>query len=134
MSAEGVSALRSAAATRSLEAEQRARQALNALDEQGELITFMAVAARANVSRQFLYSHGELRAEIDQLRGKQLRAPSRLPERERASEDSVRARLRATLDENKRLRDEMVGLREELAIAHGQVREAQLARRAGSRR
>lgn len=123
MSSERVGALRSAAATRSLDAEQRARKALAALDEHGQLITFKAVAARANVSRQFLYSHGGLRAEIDRLRGERARAPSRLPPRERASEDSLRARLRDALEENKRLRAELADLRQELAVAHGRVRE-----------
>ena len=44
----------------------------------------------------------------------------------------MRARLRATLEENKRLRDEVAELGEELAIAHGRVREVELARRAAS--
>lgn len=132
MSSKRISALRAAAATRSLDADQRARRALAELDGQGEAITFKAVAARANVSRQFLYSHGELRAEIDHLRGEQLRAPSPLPARERASDESMRARLRATLDENKRLREELAELRRELALAHGRVREVELARRASS--
>ena len=122
MSAERASALAAAAATRSLEAERRAREALAVLAERGESITFKAVAARANVSRQFLYSHEELRAEIEKLRGEQLRTPQ-VPARERASDDSIRARLRATLDENKRLRIEIAGLRAELALAHGRVRE-----------
>ncbi len=129
MSAERTSALRHAAATRSLDAEQRARNALAALDEQGGAVTFKAVAALANVSRQFLYSRDDLRTAIEQLREQQLRAP-RLPARERASEDSTRARLRATLEENKRLREALVELRDELALAHGRVREAELATRA----
>ena len=133
MSAERVSALRAATTTRSLAAEQRARKALAALDEQGESITFQAVAVRASVSRQFLYSRAELRSEIEQLRGQQLQASPPLPARERASDDSTRARLRATLDENKRLRDELADLRQELALAHGRVREIELASRATSR-
>lgn len=130
MSSERISALRSAAATRSLDAERRARNALAALDKQGEQITFKAVAAHANLSRQFLYSHGALRVEIDRLRAEQLRRPSRLPASERASDDSLRARVRSTLDENKRLREEIVALREELALAHGRVRESERTGRA----
>lgn len=130
MSAERASALRAAAATRSLDAEQRARKALAALDEHGDSITFKAVAARAKVSRQFLYSHDDLRSAIEQRRGRQLRASPPVPARERATEDSTRARLRVTLDENKRLRDEIADLREELALAHGRVREVELAKRA----
>jgi hypothetical protein len=122
-------ALHHAAAARSLEAEQRARRALVDLHRRGELISFAAVAARASVSRQFLYSHGGLRAEIEQLRGEQQRAPARLPARERASDESVRTRLRVALDENKRLREEVAELRDELALAHGHVRELELAAR-----
>jgi hypothetical protein len=93
------------------------------------MISFQAVATEAGVSRAFLYSHPQLRAAIEQQRDQQQRAPSRLPVGERASEDSLRARLRGTLEENKRLRSENAQLREELALAHGQVRELQLARR-----
>jgi hypothetical protein len=50
--------------------------------------------------------------------------------RERASDESSRSRLRAALDENKRLRQEIAALRKEVGLAHGRVRE--LARRAGS--
>ena len=83
--------------------------------------------------RDFLYGHAELRAAIEQLRGEQHRAPSRLPAHERASEESIRARLRGTLEENKRLRAENAQLRDELALAHGHVRELELAHRRGSK-
>jgi hypothetical protein len=83
------------------------------------------------VSRQFLYSHPDLRADIERLRGQQ-RTPTRLPARERTSDESIRNRLRAALDENKRLREETAALRGELALAHGHVRELELATRAGS--
>jgi hypothetical protein len=125
-------ALRGATAARSLSAEQRARQALAELDRRGAAITFRAVANQAGVSARFLYGHAGLRATIEKLRDEQHHAPSRLPARERASEESVRARLRGMLEENKRLRAENAQLRDELAVAHGQVRELQLARR-GSR-
>jgi hypothetical protein len=52
--------------------------------------------------------------------------------RERASDESTRSRLRAALDENKRLREEIAALREEVGLAHGRVRELELARRARS--
>lgn len=133
MSVEPANALRNAAAARSRHAEERTRHALRTLDEHGEAITFAAVAAHANVSRQFLYSHRELRTEIDHLRGEQQRAPSRLPVRERASEESLRARLRGTLEDNKRLREELAELRDELALAHGRAREIEQTRPALTR-
>lgn len=58
---------------------------------------------------------------------------SRLPVAERSSDSSIRARLRAALDDNQRLRREMTELREELALAHGRARELELERRIRSR-
>lgn len=131
MSAERTQAIRQAAAARSLDAASRVRRAMRELDKHGVEMSFAAVAAAVNVSRQFLYTHAELRAEIEQLRSEQRAAPSRLPVRERASDASVRARLRAALQENQRLREENAQLREELAVAHGHARELELARRTG---
>jgi len=122
--------LRTAAAARSTGAAERARSALVELERAGATITFALVAAQARVSRQFLYSHPGLRAEIERQRSGRQRAPTRLPERERARDESIRVRLRAALDDNKRLRDEIAALGDELALAHGRVRELELARRA----
>lgn len=125
--------LAEAAAKRTLDAEQRVRAALRQLDADGTTISFAAVAKHARVSRAFLYAHAELRSEIEALRSVQAAAPARLPVRQRASEASVRARLRAALDENQRQREELAALREELALAHGRVRELELDRRVGRR-
>jgi regulator of replication initiation timing len=65
-------------------------------------------------------------------RARRALAESRLPRHQRASEQSVRARLRGMLNENKRLRAENAQLRDELAVAHGEVRELKLARRRSS--
>jgi hypothetical protein len=119
------------AARRTLAAEQRVRAALRELEREGAAITFAAVARRARVSRAFLYQHGELRAEIERLRAAQSAAPARPVSRERASDASLRARLRAALDECARQREEIARLREELALAHGRVRELELDRRVG---
>jgi len=124
-------ALRGAAAARSVGVQQRASQALKALDRRGERISFQAVAAEAGVSRAFLYAHPQLRAAIEQHRNRQKRVPSRLPAGERASDESIRVRLRGMLEENKRLRSENAQLRKELALAHGRVRELELTCRAG---
>jgi hypothetical protein len=125
--------LADAAARRTLDAEQRVRSALRQLDSQGAAVSFAAVAEHARVSRAFLYAHPELRSEIETLRAIETAAPTRLPVRQRASDASVRARLRAALDENQRQRDELTALREELALAHGRVRELELDRRLGRR-
>jgi hypothetical protein len=121
--------LAEAAAQRTLEAEQRVHRALRELDSEGATGTFAAVAVCARVSRAFLYQHAELRSEIEALRGAQAAAPARLPVRQRVSDASLRARLRAALDEGQRQREEIARLRAELAIAHGRVRELGLARR-----
>jgi hypothetical protein len=116
-------AVRAAATKRTADAEARVRKALRAIATSGAEANFVAVATAARVSRQFRYSHPELRAEIEQLRAQTL-ALARLP----ARDDSARHRLRAALDDNQRLRDENRLLKEELAIAHGQLREARQSR------
>ena len=121
--------LAEAAAKRTLQAEQRVHSALRELDSHGATVTFAAVAERARVSRAFLYQHAELRSQIEALRTEQTAAPGRLAVRQRASDASLRARLRAALDESQRQRDELARLREELALAHGRVRELELDRR-----
>lgn len=134
MSGRRADALRGAATARSLSAAERARRALAELDRRGATITFRAVATEAGVSARFLYGHAELRGTIQQLRDEQHSTPSRQPRHPRASEESIRARLRGTLEENKRLRAENAQLRDELAHAHGEIRELKLARRHGSTR
>jgi hypothetical protein len=129
MSTERSQALRSSAAARSIAAEQRARQAIAELDRRGQPITFLAVAAAARVSARYLYGHPQLRATIEQIRDEQHRAPSRPTRQPRAHDESIRARLRGTLEENKRLRAENAQLRDELALAHGEIRELKLASR-----
>jgi hypothetical protein len=122
-----------AAAGRTLEAETRVRGALRELDSQGATITFAAVAERARVSRAFLYQHAELRSQIEALRKTQAAAAAGVPVRQRASDASLRARLRArlraALDEGQRQREEIARLRDELALAHGRIRELELDRR-----
>lgn len=122
--------LADAAARRTLDAEQRVRTALRELDREGACISFAGVAQRARVSRAFLYEHADFRAEIEALRTAQGVAPARLSVRQSASDASLRARLRAALDDNQRQREQIASLRDELALAHGRVREIELDRRA----
>ncbi len=131
MSIERTDAIREAAAHRSVDATARARRAVRELSRHGTEVNFAAVAAIANASRQFLHTTPELREDIDKLRGEQRTTVSRTVVEERASDASIRTRLRAALDDNERLREENARLREELVVAHGTVRELQLARRTG---
>ena len=121
--------LADAAVKRTLDAEQRVHSALRELDSEGATVTFAAVAERARVSRAFLYQHPELRSQIEALRAADAAASARVPVRQRASDASLRARLRAALEERQRQREEIARLREELALAHGRVRELELDRR-----
>ncbi len=124
-------ALGAAAKRKSQAAHSRARNALRALDARGEEITFQAVAQAAGVSRQWLYTQPELRGEIEQLRAADDRLGDRpVPARERASENSLRHRNRALLEENQRLRAEITAVKQELAAALGELRAD---RRSGGR-
>jgi hypothetical protein len=119
--------LAAAAARRHGDARQRAQQALQDLHRTGAPISFATVARAADVSRKFLYSQADLREHIERARAAQADAPgSSVPLRERASDASVRARLRAALEDNQRLRDDNARLRQELAVVHGKLREARL--------
>jgi Family of unknown function (DUF6262) len=125
-------ALSADAQRKSEAASGRARNALKTLDARGAEITFQAVARAAGVSRQWLYTQPELRAEIERLRAANDEPGARrAPARERASENSLRHRNRALLDENQRLRAEIAALRQELAVALGDLRASH--RRRGDR-
>ncbi|HEU4732082.1 MAG TPA: DUF6262 family protein [Kofleriaceae bacterium] len=130
-SAERTGAIREAAAERTLDAARRARRAIRELEKRGVEVNFSTVARAGNVNRDFLYSHAELRSEIEQLRSEQRVALSHPRLAERASDASIRARLRAALDDNQRLREENAQLRQELELAHGTVRELELSKRTG---
>jgi hypothetical protein len=102
----------------------RAAVALRELDRGGGAINFQAVARAAGVSRQWLYQQADLRREIEQLRTTSVNAAPGVPARQRATEASLRQRIRSLLDENHRLRGESDGLRAELALAYGERRDA----------
>ena len=74
-------------------------RAVHELSRHATEVKFAAVAAIANVSRQFLYTNPELREEIDKLRGEQRTTLSRTVVEDRASDASIRTRLRAALDD-----------------------------------
>jgi hypothetical protein len=101
----------------------RAGDALRELDRAGDAINFQAVARAGGVSRQWLYGQADLRREIEQLRTSNGKPGSAVPAGQRASEASLRQRIRSLLDENHRLRVESDGLRAELALAYGERRD-----------
>jgi hypothetical protein len=131
VSAEPADRIRTAAATRSLDATARAGRAVRELHHRGAEVNFAAVAAIAGVSRQFLYTHPQLRDEIERLRGERASTLARTSTADPASDASLRSRLRAALDDNQRLREENTRLRDELAVAHGRARELETSHRTG---
>jgi hypothetical protein len=59
-----------AAQRRAQQNRQRAITALRRMDANGQRITFDAVSREAGVSRSWLYSQDDLKAEIERLRGR----------------------------------------------------------------
>ena len=60
-----------AARRRSQSTQQRAVAALRRMDNAGVAVNFESVANEAAVSRSWLYTHTDLRREIERLRGRQ---------------------------------------------------------------
>ena len=113
-----------AAAERHTRAVKRAHQALLELGREGAAISFQAVARRAGVSRQWLYTQPELREQIERLRDQPRSQTHGVPARQRATEASLRQRIESLRAENRRLREENASLKDELAIAYGHQRAA----------
>ena len=119
-------ARRRAAATR-----RRAIAALRRIDNAGQAISFDAVAREGKVSRSWLYGQPDLRTEIERLRARRDPAPAgqRLPDRQRASDASLRRRLEVMTERNRQLEAENRQLREALAVALGEQRAASIVGR-----
>ena len=111
-----------AAAARRANALDAARAAIGRLDQQGRQITFRAVAAEAGVSRSWLYSDPDVRAEIERLRALGSPRSAPVPASQRATGESLRQRLDALHDEITRLRQDNQCLRDQLARELGRRR------------
>ncbi|WP_433207073.1 DUF6262 family protein [Nocardia sp. CA-107356] len=85
-----------AARRRTTATRRRAAAALRRMDNAGQSISFDALAREAKVSRSWLYSQPDLRAEIERLRDRRNPAsPDRqVPDRQHASDASLRQRLK----------------------------------------
>lgn len=86
-----------AAKRRAEQTRQRALATLRRMDATGQRVTFDAVAREAGVSRSWLYSQQDLRAEIERLRRRHPAATAvpLPPQRQRASEPALLRRLEA---------------------------------------
>jgi len=101
----------------------KAIQALRELDRAGTPVTFQAVAAAAPVSRSWLYSQPDIRAEIERLREATCRSPvPPIPAGQRTSDSSLRTRLEAALERNRTLAEENQRLQRRLGLALGERR------------
>lgn len=119
-------ALIAARRARAQRAHDQALAALKAMTRARERITFAAVAARAGVSREFLYRHADL---ADQIRQARHDTPTPLAPVSHASESSPLSALRAHIrrieaqhaHDLSALRNENKRLRAELELALGQL-------------
>jgi hypothetical protein len=94
--------------------QQQVDQAIGSLLQGNKPINFNAVAARAGVTKAYLYSHPELRDRIETLRASQRNTitPQRtLPERTESSREVLLAakdrRIKELEQENQRLKEEL---------------------------
>lgn len=120
---EPVPHLARAARNRHENTRAKAIRALRELERAGHPVTFQSVAATAGISRSWLYTQPDLRADIEQLRQATRRAPDPpIPSPQRATDASLLARLTQTLQRNKQLAEENQLLRRQLAQALGERR------------
>lgn len=116
-----------AARRRSAATRRRAAAALRRMDATGTAITFETVAREAGVSRSWLYTQPDLRADIERLRARpRIPATRPVPDRQRASDTSLLQRLEAATRRNQQLESDNRELREALALALGERRTADL--------
>lgn len=124
--------LREATSRRHDETVRRAKKALRDAARAGAPISFRSIAAAAGVSKSWLYTQDDIRTEIERLRSVtgRSRAPA-VPLRDRATEASLVRRVESLTDDNQRLqnlvvqlRDELQRRNDELAILHGELRQA----------
>lgn len=104
---------------------RRAVAALRRMDNSGRPVTFDALAREACVSRSWLYSQPELRAEIERLRARPCPAAGRtVPDRQRSSQASLLRRVEVATQRVRELETDNERLRHALAEALGERRTA----------
>jgi small-conductance mechanosensitive channel len=101
----------------------KAIQTIRELDHAGTPVTFQAIARASQVSRSWLYSQPDIRAEIERLRDATQQTPSPpIPTSQRASDPSLRQRLTEATQRNRQLAEDNARLRRQLAHALGDQR------------
>lgn len=103
----------------------RAVQAPREPGRTGAPVTFAAVAAKAGVSRSWLYAQPGIRDQIVRLREATSRSPAApVPAAQRTTDASLLRRLEAAHAERRRLQEENTRLRQEIARAGRRVARA----------
>ena len=110
-----------AARRRSQATRPRAAAALRRMDTAGIPITFKVLAREAGVSRSWLYTQADLRAEVERLRTRQRPSP-RVPDRQHATDASLLTRLQIATERIRQLESDNTRLRQALAEALGERR------------
>jgi hypothetical protein len=105
------------------ELDDRARQAIRALDGRGEPVTFASVARASGVSRSFLNKVPKLATEIRRLRAQRPSTGPAVPTAQRMSDSSKDARISQLKEANRKLREEARWLRDENAVLLGKLRD-----------
>jgi hypothetical protein len=125
MRADNTAHLITAAARRHEFARSKAIRAIRELDDAGVAVTFQTVARTAPVSRSWLYTQPDIRAEVQRLRDLSRRAPATaVPARHRGSDASLTRRLEVANARNRELAEDNQRLRRQLAHVLGQLRAA----------
>lgn len=123
MPADNTAHLITAAQRRHELTRAKAIRALRELDQARTPLSFELIARTAEVSRSWLYSQPDIRAQIERLRKEPRRttAPP-APPSQRATDASLLRRLEAATTRNRQLTEENQRLRRQLAQALGQLR------------
>ena len=92
------------------------------MDKTGEPVSFEAVARKAGVSRSWLYTQPDLRADIQRLRETHRPETLAVPARQRGSDNSLQLRLQIATDRIRQLEADNTLLHQALANALGEQR------------
>ena len=130
MRADNIHHLTEAARRRAQTTRRRAVAALRRMDTKPAAVTIDALAHETGVSRSWIYSQPDLRAEATRLRDRPRPATGRavLPERQRASDASLLRRIEVATQRIRDLETDNKRLRAALAEALGEQRAAHARR------
>lgn len=120
-SAPDTSGLFQAAKERAAEKEKQAKAAIRRLNREKKPINFASVAQEAEVSRNYLYKHSELRAQIEKLKAntRNNRPIQAAPD---AGQENIVAALRLKIRNlETHHQNEIKALRNELKIANQRI-------------